>query len=205
MVDPMETTETEKLEKDMEDENNKASNCYVQPVLAASEESQNGSSKPKGLINSLRKDTKRYPDKSQIALSAESRNKFPSEWWKTGIALVYAIFSCILMSFMVIVVNERVPPKELSPPLPDKFFDYIDHVEWAFSVSEISGIILLGLWAIQWQFLRYKSIVGRRYCFILGTVGLYRCITIYVTTLPVPGIHIQCAPKILPVVFGGIT
>ncbi|MEE6508412.1 hypothetical protein FKM82_021010 [Ascaphus truei] len=84
----------------------------------------------------------------------------------------------------------------MTPPLPDKFFDYIDGVKWAFSVSEINGMILVGIWLIQWLFLRYQSIVGRRYFFILGTLYLYRCITMYVTTLPVPGMHFQCAPKL---------
>lgn len=43
-----------------------------------------------------------------------------------------------------------------------------------------------------------RSIVGRRFFFIIGTLYLYRCITMYVTTLPVPGMHFQCAPKVSP-------
>lgn len=42
----------------------------------------------------------------------------------------------------------------------------------------------------------FRSIVGRRFFFIIGTLYLYRCITMYVTTLPVPGMHFQCAPKV---------
>ncbi|XP_051785918.1 phosphatidylcholine:ceramide cholinephosphotransferase 2 isoform X2 [Erpetoichthys calabaricus] len=30
----------------------------------------------------------------------------------------------------------------------------------------------------------------------MGTLYLYRCITIYITTLPVPGLHMKCAPKL---------
>lgn len=180
----------------MEGQNNDTSNGYSRPTLSVSEENKNGTSKPKGLSNGLRKTTKKYPDYIQIAMPAESRNKFPLEWWKTGIAFVYALFNLILTTVMITVVHERVPPKELSPPLPDKFFDYIDRVKWAFSVSEINGMILVGLWIFQWLFLRYKSIVGRRFFFIIGTLYLYRCITMYVTTLPVPGMHFQCAPKL---------
>lgn len=44
----------------------------------------------------------------------------------------------------------------------------------------------------------FRSIVGRRFFFIIGTLYLYRCITMYVTTLPVPGMHFECAPKVSP-------
>lgn len=152
----MDTIETAKLEEHMESQNNETANGYALPALTVSEEDKNVSNKPKGLPNGLRKGAKKYPDYIQISMPTETRNKFPLEWWKTGIAFVYAIFNLILTTVMITVVHERVPPKELSPPLPDKFFDYIDRVEWAFSVSEINGIILVGLWIIQWLFLRYK-------------------------------------------------
>lgn len=41
-----------------------------------------------------------------------------------------------------------------------------------------------------------RSIVGRRFFFIVGTLYLYRCITMYITTLPVPGMHFKCSPKV---------
>ncbi|CAF89976.1 unnamed protein product, partial [Tetraodon nigroviridis] len=41
-----------------------------------------------------------------------------------------------------------------------------------------------------------RSIVGRRCFFLIGTLYLYRCATMYVTTLPVPGKHMVCAPKL---------
>ncbi|GAB5570582.1 phosphatidylcholine:ceramide cholinephosphotransferase 2 [Prionailurus iriomotensis] len=192
----MDIIETAKLEEHMENQTNDPANTYTRPAEPVEEENKNGNSKPKSLSNGLRKGTKKYPDYIQIAMPTESRNKFPLEWWKTGIAFVYALFNLVLTTVMITVVHERVPPKELSPPLPDKFFDYIDRVKWAFSVSEINGIILVGLWITQWLFLRYKSIVGRRFFFIIGTLYLYRCITMYVTTLPVPGMHFQCAPKL---------
>ncbi|KAH0615908.1 hypothetical protein JD844_026535 [Phrynosoma platyrhinos] len=164
----MDTIETAKLEEHMEGQNNETANGYVQPDHAVSEESKNGSNKAKSLSNGLRKGAKKYPDYIQISMPTESRNKFPSEWWKTGIAFVYAVFNLILTTVMITVVHERVPPKELSPPLPDKFFDYIDRVEWAFSVSEINGIILVGLWIIQWLFLRYNYFVMKTIAVLNG-------------------------------------
>lgn len=42
-----------------------------------------------------------------------------------------------------------------------------------------------------------RSIIGRRFFFVVGTLYLYRCITMYITTLPVPGMHFKCSPKVL--------
>lgn len=152
----MDIIETAKLEEHMENQTGDPANTYTRPAEPAEEEEKNGNGKPKSLSNGLRKGTKKYPDYIQIAVPTDSRNRFPLEWWKTGIAFVYALFNLVLTTVMITVVHERVPPKELSPPLPDKFFDYIDRVTWAFSVSEINGIILVGLWITQWLFLRYK-------------------------------------------------
>ncbi|XP_033870655.1 phosphatidylcholine:ceramide cholinephosphotransferase 2-like isoform X1 [Acipenser ruthenus] len=147
------------------------------------------------LPNGLRKSSRKHQDYIKISVP-EPKKRLPLEWWKTVIAFVYALFNLVLTTVMITVVHERVPSKEISPPLPDKFFDYVGRVEWAFSISEINGMILVGLWCCQWLFLRYKSIAARRFFFIMGTLYLYRCMTIYVTTLPVPSMHIKCAPKL---------
>uniref|UniRef100_A0A8C6SUB7 Sphingomyelin synthase 2b n=1 Tax=Neogobius melanostomus TaxID=47308 RepID=A0A8C6SUB7_9GOBI len=108
------------------------------------------------------------------------------EWWKTGVAFLYATFNLVFTTVVITVVHERVPDKTVNPPLPDKFFDYIDRVPWAFTVTE-------------WLFLKHKylplrikAIIGRRCFFLIGTLYMYRCITMYITTLPVPGKHMVC-------------
>uniref|UniRef100_A0A8C9T2J3 Sphingomyelin synthase 2b n=1 Tax=Scleropages formosus TaxID=113540 RepID=A0A8C9T2J3_SCLFO len=144
----------------------------------------------RGLCRTIRK------PRENIVSVTDSENHLPLEWWKTGIAFIYALFNLVLTTVMITVVHERVPAKEIYPPLPDKFFDYVDRVTWAFSVTEVNGMVLVGLWFLQWLFLRYKAIVGRRFFFLMGTLYLYRCVTMYVTTLPVPGMHMTCAPKL---------
>lgn len=59
-------------------------------------------------------------------------------------------------------------------------------------------IYISRMWPLNLIFfpITFRSIVGRRFFFIIGTLYLYRCITMYVTTLPVPGMHFQCAPKV---------
>lgn len=132
----------------------------------------------------------------QIPMPEPVSPQFPTEWGKTAVALVYALCCFVFTTVVISVVHERVPPKEETPPLPDKFFDFFGRVEWAFTVCEINGMVLIVLWIIQWSLLKHKSIVGRRFFFIVGTLYLYRCITMYITTLPVPGMHFKCSPKV---------
>lgn len=148
------------------------------------------------LINSLSSGLRRHCDYVKISVPEERANRLPKEWWKTGVAFLYALFILIFTTVVITVVHERVPDKSVSPPLPDKFFDYLDRVPWAFTVTEVNGLILVGLWLIQWLFLTHRAIVGRRCFFLIGTLYMYRCVTMYITTLPVPGKHMVCAPKL---------
>ncbi|KAF5898770.1 phosphatidylcholine:ceramide cholinephosphotransferase 2, partial [Clarias magur] len=144
----------------------------------------------------LRKGLSRHRDYVKISVPDAKGKPPPSEWWKTVLAFVYAAFNLVLTTVMITVVHERVPAKESSPPLPDKFFDYVDRVKWAFTVTEVNGMLLVVIWSIQWIFHRYRAILGRRFFFLMGTLYLYRCVTMYITTLPVPGMHMSCAPKL---------
>lgn len=96
----------------------------------------------------------------QIAIpSAETtRTSFPTEWGKTGLAFLYAVVCFVTTTITISVVHERVPSKEHTPPLPDKFFDLFDRVEWAFSICEINGLVLVGLWLFQWILLKHRYI-----------------------------------------------
>ncbi|XP_074555135.1 phosphatidylcholine:ceramide cholinephosphotransferase 2-like isoform X1 [Halichoeres trimaculatus] len=148
------------------------------------------------VIQALSSGLKKHCDYVKISVPEERANRLPAEWWKTGVAFLYAVFNLVFTTVIITVVHERVPDKSVSPPLPDKFFDYVDRVPWAFTVTEVNGLILVGLWFVQWIFLKHKSIIGRRCFFMIGTLYMYRCVTMYITTLPVPGKHMVCAPKL---------
>ncbi|XP_056304949.1 phosphatidylcholine:ceramide cholinephosphotransferase 2 [Danio aesculapii] len=135
-------------------------------------------------------------DYVHITMAKSSISRLPSEWWKTGIAFIWAGLNLVLTTVMITIVHDRVPDKSVSPPLPDKFFDYVPRMEWAFRVTEVIGMILVILWFIQWLSLKYRAIVGRRFFFLQGLLYMYRMVTMYITTLPVPSMHMECAPKL---------
>ena len=95
-----------------------------------------------------------------ISVPEERARRLPAEWWKTGVAFLYALFNLLFTTVVITVVHERVPDKSVSPPLPDKFFDYVDRVPWAFTVTEVNGLILCGLWLIQWLCLEHRWVAG---------------------------------------------
>ncbi|XP_073330966.1 phosphatidylcholine:ceramide cholinephosphotransferase 2-like [Pagrus major] len=148
------------------------------------------------LIHSLSSGLRKHCEYVKIPMKEERANRLPKEWWKTGVAFLYALFNLVFTTVVITIVHERVPDKSVSPPLPDKFFDYVDRVPWAFTVTEVNGLILCGLWLVQWLLLKHKAIVGRRCFFLIGTLYMYRSVTMYITTLPVPGKHMVCAPKL---------
>ncbi|XP_060942838.1 phosphatidylcholine:ceramide cholinephosphotransferase 1 [Limanda limanda] len=185
----MERLKTLQIENHMEAHKNGHVNGHVIGL-------PNGTSKPQRNGTLGRKD---FVEMVKISIPTKdaSRTSFPVEWRKTGFAFSYAVLCFVTTTIVISVVHERVPSKEHTPPLPDKFFDLFDRVEWAFSICEINGMLLVAVWLIQWILLKHRSIVGRRFFFIVGTLYMYRCITMYITTLPVPGMHFKCSPKLL--------
>ncbi|XP_034021046.1 uncharacterized protein LOC117505483 isoform X3 [Thalassophryne amazonica] len=108
------------------------------------------------LIRLLTTGLRRHREYVKITVSDDRTDQLPKEWWKTGVAFLFALFNLIFTTVIITVVHERVPDKSVSPPLPDKFFDYVDRVPWAFTVTEVNGLILVGLWFVQWLFLKHK-------------------------------------------------
>lgn len=106
----------------------------------------------------FRKGIGRHNDYVKISVPESKANRLPMEWWKTLIVFFYAGFNLVLTTVVITVVHERVPAKENTPPLPDKFFDYIDRINWAFTVTEVNGLVLVAIWIIQLFFFRYKYV-----------------------------------------------
>ncbi|KAG7263377.1 hypothetical protein CRUP_000566 [Coryphaenoides rupestris] len=141
------------------------------------------------------------------------------EYWKTALSSVYVVFVFGFTSFVMVIVHERVPDMRTYPPLPDIFLDSVPRIPWAFAMAEACGVILCNIWLLVLLLHKHphpllriifmtvaapdhllaprcRSILLRRLCSLMGTVFMLRCITMFVTSLSVPGQHLQCSGKI---------
>ncbi|XP_014251083.1 sphingomyelin synthase-related protein 1-like [Cimex lectularius] len=117
------------------------------------------------------------------------------ELWKAFIALTYCFVVTWITAFVMVIVHERVPDMKKYPPLPDIFLDNVPHIPWAFHMCEWTGTLLLFIWIGVLIFHKHRFILLRRFFALSGTVFLLRCITMLITSLSVPGTHLECNPR----------
>ncbi|XP_034040672.1 sphingomyelin synthase-related protein 1-like isoform X2 [Thalassophryne amazonica] len=117
------------------------------------------------------------------------------EVWKTVLSSIYVMFVFGFTSFVMVIVHERVPDMRTYPPLPDIFLDSVPRIPWAFAMAEACGVILCYMFLLVLLLHKHRSILFRRLCCLMGTVFLLRCCTMFVTSLSVPGQHLQCVSK----------
>lgn len=96
----------------------------------------------------------------------------------------------------MVVVHERVPDMKRYPPLPDIFLDNVPHIPWAFHMCELTGTLLFSIWLCVLILHKNRMVLLRRFFALAGTVFLLRCVTMLITSLSVPGTHLQCTPSI---------
>lgn len=106
----------------------------------------------------------------------------------------YAFMVTWITAFVMVVVHERVPDMKRYPPLPDIFLDNVPHIPWAFHMCEITGTLLFLIWACVLIVHKHRFVLLRRFFALSGTVFLLRCVTMLITSLSVPGTHLQCRP-----------
>lgn len=117
---------------------------------------------------------------------------YKGEKRKTLVSMIYLFLIGLWTSFILTVVHDRVPDMQKYPPLPDLILDNVPLIPWAFFASEALGIILLTILFLILIFHKYRLIIFRRVCSLSGTIFFLRSITMLITSLSVPGIHIQC-------------
>lgn len=121
--------------------------------------------------------------------------RFPAERWKTALAIMYGMAVSWLTALVMTVVHDRVPDMAKYPPLPDIILDNVPHIPWAFEMTELTGMTLLLIWMIMIVFHKHRWIIVRRFFAIAGTIFLLRCVTMLITSLSVPGVHLDCKPR----------
>ncbi|XP_020289124.1 sphingomyelin synthase-related 1-like isoform X2 [Pseudomyrmex gracilis] len=122
----------------------------------------------------------------------------PPEIWKGLISLAYLFIVTWITAFVMVIVHDRVPDMKKYPPLPDIFLDNVPHIPWAFDMCEVTGTLLFAIWIVVLIFHKYRFILLRRFFALSGTVFLLRCVTMLITSLSVPGAHLQCQPRKVP-------
>lgn len=115
---------------------------------------------------------------------------------KTLVSVIYLFLTCLWTSFMLTVVHDRVPDMQKYPPLPDIILDNVPLIPWAFFATELIGLALVTMFLLLLVFHKYRMIIFRRMCSLGGTIFILRSITMLITSLSVPGVHIQCSSQV---------
>ncbi|KAE8750315.1 hypothetical protein FOCC_FOCC002875 [Frankliniella occidentalis] len=147
-------------------------------------------SKDPSLSEILERTGSHFPSDSEV-----ENHGLPPEIGKTLLSLFYLFVVTWITAFVMVVVHDRVPDMKKYPPLPDIFLDNVPTIPWAFSMCELTGTLLLIVWLGVLTFHKHRFILLRRFFCLSGTVFLLRCVTMLITSLSVPGTHLQCNPK----------
>jgi len=169
-----------------------------------------GSSVQNGEVVALEKESQSSDEEAEQVEKLESLSTCPychnvrpkkystdirPERWKTFLAFMYVLLVSWITAFVMVIVHDRVPDMEKYPPLPDIILDNIPHIPWAFEMAEFTGMVLITLWFVIVLLHKHRFILMRRFFSISGTIFMLRCITMLITSLSVPGTHLECTPR----------
>ncbi|UJR20997.1 hypothetical protein I4U23_024097 [Adineta vaga] len=114
---------------------------------------------------------------------------------KTLLAFFMLLITIFFSSFIITIVDERLPDPKTFPPLPDLILENIEQIPWAFSVTE--KLILLEMITLIIVVLlhRHRMIILRRLFTIVAALYFLRSCTMLFTSLPVATRITDCQPK----------
>jgi hypothetical protein len=122
-----------------------------------------------------------------------SHQMMSSRFMKVLLVTLYLLVSGFVTALVMVLVQYRVPEQGQYPPLPDVVLDNIPLIPWAFAAAEYILEALLVINLVIIVFHRHRMIIIARVGCIMATAFLMRSVTMYVTSLSVPGAHLQCA------------
>lgn len=165
----------------------------------------------RGSLLLLRRRKRTYPSRNYVSInnnghnrsflhpssssSFNSTHKLKPEAWKALLAMAYFFLVTLITAFVMVFVHDRVPDMATYPPLPDIFLDNVPLIPWAFQMCEFCGCILFSIWFLILVFHRHRFILLRRMFSLFGSVFLLRCVTMLITSLSVPGKHLECKAR----------
>ncbi|UJR28529.1 hypothetical protein I4U23_009766 [Adineta vaga] len=114
---------------------------------------------------------------------------------KTLSACLLALSTVYFCSFIITIVDERLPDPKNFPPLPDLILDNVKQIPWAFSVTEkiilIEVLTLIMILVLH----RHRLIIIRRLFAIAAALYFLRSLTMVFTSLPVATQTTDCRPE----------
>jgi len=116
---------------------------------------------------------------------------------QNAIASLFAILNMFLNFFVLAIIHERVPPYD---ELPDLSFDILPKAAWGLDVAEYIISIQAFLVLILLFLHRFRIVLFRRLCVIMGVIYLLRAICMASTQVPLihPIKFNYCAKKMDP-------
>ncbi|CAF3621455.1 unnamed protein product [Adineta steineri] len=114
---------------------------------------------------------------------------------KTLSALFLVVISVYFCSFIITIVDERLPDPKTFPPLPDLILENIEQIPWAFAVTEKLIVIEITTLITVILFHRHRMIILRRLFTIIAALYFLRSCTMLFTSLPVATRITDCQPK----------
>ncbi|CAF1232872.1 unnamed protein product [Adineta steineri] len=113
---------------------------------------------------------------------------------KTLTACLLALCTLYFCSFIITIVDERLPDPKSFPPLPDLILDNVKQIPWAFSVTEKIIVIEMVTLIIVIILHRHRLIILRRLFAIAAALYFLRSFTMVFTSLPVATAITDCRP-----------
>ena len=136
------------------------------------------------------------PDEVEEAVDGADDSKM-SELSRTMTSMAYLWASLLFTSFIMTLAHDRVPDMKTYPPLPDIVLDNIPLIPWAFELCEVCAVVLGLMWILVLIFHKHRLVLIRRMCALSGTIFLLRAFTMYVTSMSVPGVHLECSSSVI--------
>ncbi|KAL3070829.1 hypothetical protein niasHT_037805 [Heterodera trifolii] len=132
---------------------------------------------------------------ADAAASPKGRRRIPRERRKAGYAFLMLVFAGTLNDIVLSYIHELVPE---TPPLPDIAFTYLPYWPWALVVSECLMITMFFIMMIIAVLHKHRWVVLRRIFLIGSLLYLGRCVTMFVTQVPVADTNYYCSPRLKP-------
>lgn len=129
-----------------------------------------------------------------VSLGNSYSNEYKICALQNAVALLFALSNMILNFLVLAIIHERVPD---GGRLPDISFDILPEAAWGLDVAEyiisVQAFLVLTLLFLH----RYRVILFRRLCLIMGIIYLARAICMTSTQVPLIKSD-YCAPKMTP-------